>query len=159
MMNSHQPVLYAEDDENDAFFMEHAFKQAGVIHPLRVVADGILAQEYLAGGGPYANREQYPMPCLVLLDLKMPGPSGHDVLKWIRSQPATSEIPVVIVTSSNQESDIHRAYLLGANSYLIKPGTPDELVKIVKGLKDNWLSQNRKPGAYANLSKDLPVTE
>ena len=145
-MNSDKPVLYAEDDENDVFFMQRAFKQAGIVNPLRIVTNGQRAVEYLAGTGPYANRELHPMPGLVLLDLSMPGKSGHDVLKWIRSEPSTSTLPVIVLTSSNQESDIDRAYQMGVNGYLIKPGKPNELVSMVKGIKDHWLSQNPAPG-------------
>jgi CheY-like chemotaxis protein len=136
-------ILYAEDDENDVFLMTRALKQAEIFNPLRIVEDGRLAIAYLEGNRPYEDREKHPLPALVLLDLKMPGKNGLDVLKWIRNTPATSTIPVIILTSSNQDSDIHRAYLLGANSYLVKPGKPNELVHMVKGIRDYWLTQNR----------------
>lgn len=154
LMSTDKPVLYAEDDENDVFLMERAFKQAGILNSLRIVSDGKGAIEYLSGSGPYANREEHPVPCLLLLDLKMPGKSGFDVLKWVRTQPATSTLPVVVLTSSNQDSDIHRAYLLGANGYLIKPGKPDELLVMVKGIRDYWLTQNRIPTTYVNLAAE-----
>ena len=150
-MTTDKPVLYAEDDENDVFLMERAFKQAGIGNPLHIVTNGTLAIDYLAGSGLYANREEHPMPCLVLLDLNMPGKSGLDVLKWIRTQPRISTLPIVVITSSNQDSDIHRAYLLGANGYLIKPGKPDELLVMVKGIRDYWLAQNRSPASWVNL--------
>lgn len=153
-MSGSKPILYAEDDENDVFFMQRAFKQAGIVNPLRTVPDGKHAIEYLEGTGPYANRLENPMPCLILLDLSMPGRSGLDVLKWVRSQPYTSELPVIVLTSSNQESDIHRAYLLGANGYLIKPGRPDELLLMVKGISDYWLAHNRTPVGCVRLSAD-----
>src|SRR4030095_8087254 len=107
-----KPILYAEDDPNDIFFMQRAFKQAGIVNPLHIVTSGTLAIDYLAGSGPYANREEHPLACLVLLDLNMPGKSGLDVLKWIRTQPRISTLPIVVITSSTQDSDIHRAYLL-----------------------------------------------
>ena len=149
-----KPILYAEDDQNDVFFMERAFKQAGIVNPLHIVTNGTLAIDSLAGSGPYANREEHPMPCLVLLDLNMPGKSGLDVLKWIRTQPRISTLPIVVMTSSNQDSDIHRAYLLGANGYLIKPGKPDELLVMVKGIRDYWLTQNRSPATWVNLGDE-----
>ena len=149
-----KPILYAEDDQNDVFFMRRAFKQAGIITPLHIVTNGMLAIDYLAGCGPYANREQHPIPGLVLLDLNMPGKSGLDVLKWIRTQPSISTLPIVVITSSNQDSDIHRAYLLGANGYLIKPGKPDELLVMVKGIKDYWLAQNRSPTTWISLADE-----
>jgi len=153
-MTTAKPVLYAEDDENDVFLMERAFKQAGIVNPLHIATDGKLAIDYLSGSGLYANREQYPIPCLALLDLKMPGKSGFDVLKWLRTQPAISTLPVIVLTSSNQDSDIHRAYLIGANGYLIKPGRPDELAVMVKGIKDYWLTQNRVPATFVNLASE-----
>ena len=109
------PILYAEDDENDAFLANHAFEKAGILNPLVVVSDGKAAIEYLAGTAQYANRTEYPLPCLVLLDLKMPGVSGLEVLKWIRSQRSVCTLPVLMLTSSNQDGDVHRAYILGAN--------------------------------------------
>src|ERR1051325_8213953 len=132
MMNP--PILYAEDDENDAVLTNYAFEKAQILNPLVVVADGKTAIEYLAGTGQYANHTQYPLPCLVLLDLKMPRICGLDVLKWIRMQPSVCTLPVLILTSSNQDSDIHRAYILGANGYLIKPSKTDELLMMVKGI-------------------------
>lgn len=155
-MTEEKLILYAEDDENDAFFMERAFKQAGIQHRLQIVTDGKRAIEYLSGTGAYRNREEYPLPCLILLDLSMPGQSGHVVLKWVRTQPATCTLPVIVLTSSNQESDIHRAYILGANGYLIKPGKPEELQTMVKGIKGYWLTQNRLPSAWVNLAETSP---
>ncbi len=146
------PVLYAEDDENDAFLMQRAFRQLAIPNPLEIVADGKLAVEYLRGTGAYADRQQHPMPCLVLLDLNMPGKSGLEVLKWLRAQPAISTLPVVVLTSSNQQTDIHRAYIQGANGYLIKPGKPNELLAMVKGINDYWLTQNRNPSPYVDLA-------
>jgi CheY-like chemotaxis protein len=150
-MTSDKPILYAEDDEDDVFLMERAFRQAGIVNRLQIVPDGKLAIQYLSASGPYANRTEHPMPCLVLLDLKMPGKSGLDVLKWLRTQPATSTLPVLILTSSNQDGDIQYAYLLGANGYLIKPGKPDDLLAMVKSIRDYWLVQNRSPAAPVEL--------
>jgi CheY-like chemotaxis protein len=142
-MSAEQEVLYIEDDPDDAFLLRHAFEQAGVEHRLVVVKDGTTAMDYFAGRGPYANRTQHPLPCLVLLDLKMPGISGLDVLRWIRTAPDVWAVPVVVLTSSFQESDVHHAYLRGANGYLVKPSKVDELVTMAKAIKDYWLVQNR----------------
>jgi CheY-like chemotaxis protein len=149
-----RPILYADDDENDVFLMQRAFSKAGVVNPLCTVQDGREAVDYLAGSGRFADREQHPLPCLMLLDLNMPGKSGLDVLKWLRAQPVTATLPVVVFTSSNQESDIHRAYSLGANGYLVKPGKPDELLTMVKGIKDFWLAQNRVTSGFGGLSSE-----
>ena len=154
-----KPVLYADDDDNDVFLMQRAFNQTEIPNPLQIVTDGKMAVDYLAGVGPFANRDEHPVPCLVLLDLNMPGKSGLEVLKWVRAQPATSTLPVVVLTSSNQQTDIHRAYLQGANGYLIKPGKPAELLVMVKGIKDYWLTQNRTPAPCVDLnaSENVPV--
>ena len=136
-------ILYAEDDENDVFLMQHAFRRAGIENPLQVVADGQSAIDYLEGKNGFEDRNQFPFPKLALLDLKLPVQSGLEVLKWIRTSPTCCTLPVIMITSSNQDSDIHRAYILGVNSYLVKPGKPDELLTMVNAVKDFWLNLNR----------------
>ena len=133
-----RPILYAEDEPDDVFFMERAFKEAGIEQPLQTVTDGEEVIAYLSGTGPYSDRVQYPLPGLVLLDINMPQMSGFDVLKWIRATPAISTTPVLVLSSSNHESDVQRASQLGANGYLIKPGQPERLVEMVKAFKDYW---------------------
>jgi CheY-like chemotaxis protein len=151
-MSNLKPVLYAEDDENDVFFMERAFEKLKIPNPLRTVTDGKLAVAYLAGTKPYEDRTEHPLPGLLLLDLSMPGKHGLEVLTWLKGEPHLSSLPVVVMTSSNQESDIHRAYLLGANGFLIKPGDPDELLRIVKGLADYWLGDKRPDGSFVDFA-------
>ncbi|HEY3863511.1 MAG TPA: response regulator [Verrucomicrobiae bacterium] len=148
-----RPILYAEDEENDAFFMERAFNEAKIAHPLVVVPNGQEAIDYLDGIGAYADRARFPLPCLLLLDLNMPLKSGLDVLKWIRNQPAISTLPVIVLTSSLQDADIHRAYAQGANAYLVKPSAPNELVHMVKTIREFWLTQNRTPGQTSGALK------
>ena len=92
------------------------------------------------------------IPAIVLLYLSMPGKHGLDVLQWIRTQPALSGMPVVVLTSSNQEKDIHRAYLLGANGYLIKPGDPNDLIRLVGNVRSYWLSGNHPPGPFLDVA-------
>lgn len=151
-MITHKTILYAEDDENDVFLMERAFEKLAIANPLKTVDDGKKAVDYLAGKGAYANRDEYPLPGLVLLDLSMPGKHGLEVLQWIRSQPTLTGLPVIALTSSNQESDIHRAHILGANGYLIKPGDPDDLIRIVKGIHDYWLSGSPQTVPFVDFS-------
>jgi CheY-like chemotaxis protein len=134
-------VLYAEDEENDVFFLERAFKMAGSPHTLSTVPDGQQAVEYLAGNGAFADRARHPLPALVLLDINMPKKSGLEVLKWIREQSLFKSLPVVIFTSSSRPEDMEQAHLLGANDYLLKPSRPLKLVDLVKSLHDRWLSQ------------------
>ena len=148
-----KPVLYADDDENDQFLMERAFETLGVDRPLRLVSDGKLALDYLVGRDGYADRNLCPMPSLVMLDLSMPRKTGFDVLEWIRSQPALALLPVVILTSSSQPSDIARAYSLGATAYLVKPGDPDHLLAIVKKIEQCWL----RGILPAHALKELPA--
>jgi len=136
-------ILYAEDDENDVFLMKRAFRQAGIENPPEIVTDGQAVIDYLSGTNGYADREKFPLPTLLLLDLKLPIKSGLEVLKWIRSTPSCCTLPVIMLTSSNQNSDIHRAYILGANSYLVKPGKPDQLLTMVNTIKDFWLTLNQ----------------
>jgi CheY-like chemotaxis protein len=138
-----KPILYAEDEDNDAFFLKRAFQQAGIPHPLIVVSDGQEAIDYCSGSGPYQSRADHPLPCLVLLDLNMPKKSGLEVLKWIREELLIRTLPVIILTSSLQEADIHRAYQAGANAYLGKPSRPDDLVQAARAIKDFWINQNR----------------
>jgi CheY-like chemotaxis protein len=142
-MSVDQVILYAEDEESDAFFVQRAFKQADISQRIVVVPSGTAAMDYLSGAGEYADRSRYPLPCLVLLDLNMPGVSGLEVLKWIRATPTLSTLIVIVLTSSNQESDIHRAYAQGANGYLVKPGDAGEIVPMARAIKDYWLTQNR----------------
>ncbi len=128
-------ILYVEDDENDVFIMQYALKKALIVHVLKVLTDGAQAIRYLGGEGQFSNREQYPMPFLVLLDLKLPKESGFNVLKWIRARPSIHTLQVVVLSSSNHPDDIHRAHALGANAYLTKPPTPVGLIEMAGSLK------------------------
>ena len=138
-------VLYVEDEDDDVFFMKKAFGKAGIATGLQVVGDGQQAIDYLAGQDPYADRKTYPMPCMVLLDLNLPRKHGLEVLQWIRKQPAFYTLVVVILTSSDQDPDIHRAYSAGANAYLVKPPTADGLLELARTLGDFWLIRNQTP--------------
>src|SRR3954465_4483180 len=93
-------VLIAEDDENDRFFIEHAFREAAIQNPLQLANDGQAVMDYLAGVGDYADRNRYPVPCLLILDLKMPRKSGWDVLRWLRNESVLHRLPVIVFSSS-----------------------------------------------------------
>ena len=138
-------ILLVEDEENDVFFMRNAFKEVGILNPLQVAVDGQEAMDYLSGNGRYADRERFPLPCLTLLDLKLPRVMGLGVLKWMREQPALKTLIVIILTSSRLGPDIERAYQLGANAYLVKPSSPPELREIAMGIKQFWLELNHGP--------------
>jgi CheY-like chemotaxis protein len=138
-----RPILYVDDEPDDIFFMVRACKRAGVEEPIESVSQGSEAIAYLSGTGKYADRLRYPMPRLILLDLNIPGVSGLDILKWIRSTPSVSRLPVLVLTSSSQESDVRLAQALGANGYLVKPGKIDELVRMIKAMRDYWLANDK----------------
>ena len=129
-------VLHVEDDPNDTLLLEHACRKAGVVFDLRAVSDGDQAIAYLRGANDFSDRAKHPMPHLILLDLKMPRMSGFDVLSWLRSENGLSGVPVVVLTSSNHDADVKRAYDLGAKSYLVKPVGFEALVELVKTLPE-----------------------
>jgi CheY-like chemotaxis protein len=137
-------ILQVEDDPNDVFFFKQAMKRAGATNPIQVACNGQQAIDYLKGVGPFSDRVAYPLPCLVLLDLKLPHVMGLDVLRWIRQQPDSVRV-VVLLSASGQESDIATAYRLGANGYLIKPSEASQLHDMARAIKDFWLTQNTPP--------------
>jgi len=138
-------VLVAEDDPSDVFFLKRAFQMAGVPASLQFVRDGQEAIDYLDGENRFADRNTYPLPDLMLLDLKMPRLDGFDVLNWLRQQPGLKRLLVTVLTSSDQPQDINRAYDLGANSYLLKPHNAEHLSELVKQVERYWLEVNRCP--------------
>jgi CheY-like chemotaxis protein len=137
-------ILQVEDDPNDVFLLRHAMNKAGVANPIQVATDGQQAIDYLKGIGKFADREKFPLPCLVLLDLKLPHVMGLNVLKWIRQQPGAALV-VVMLTASGEDADIAAAYRLGANAFLTKPSESGKLVDMVKAVKDFWLTHNTLP--------------
>jgi CheY-like chemotaxis protein len=133
-------ILVAEDDENDVFFLRRALKRLGLPNELIVVEDGQQLVDYLSANGIYADRNAYPLPGLLLLDLKMPRKGGFEVLAWLNSRADLAELPVVILSSSAQESDIKKARELGADGYQVKPQNSEDLVEIVRQLHARWLA-------------------
>ena len=138
-----QTILLVEDDANDVYFMKRAAREAGMLDSLQVAQDGQEAMDYLGGLGEYADRERFPLPCLVLLDLKLPRVMGFEVLKWIRQQAALKTITVIVLTSSDLKPDVDQAYRLGADSYLVKPSTLDKFKETLARIKQYWLELNR----------------
>ena len=144
MINS-LTILHVEDDPNDVLLLHRACRKASLNLSLQSVGDGDKAVSYLSGESIYADREKYPLPALVLLDLKMPRRSGLEVLAWIRAQPNLRRILVAIFTSSKHDEDINKAYELGANSYLVKPVGFDALTEMIGMIHTYWLNLNEKP--------------
>lgn len=147
-MSTPRLILCAEDDANDAFLLGRAFERVGIEWPLRVVSDGVEAVSYLSGQSPFDDRARFPLPALLLLDVKMPRKNGLEVLTWVRALPEFRTLPVLMLTSSSQEQDVHRAYALGANGYLVKPNDPRDLLSMVESIRAFWLQQNRTDPRY-----------
>jgi len=144
-MSDQAVILLAEDNEVDVLLIRRAFAKAALLNPLHVVSDGEEAIKYLKGEGPYSQRAEYPLPDLLLLDLKMPNKNGLEVLRWIREQPTLSGLRVVMLTSSDQARYVNLAYQLGANSYLVKPVEFEHFVRISQVLKGYWLWMAKTP--------------
>jgi len=138
-------ILLAEDDQNDVLLIKRAFSKSRIINPIACVGNGEEAVAYLKGEGIYEDRQQYPLPFMLLLDLKLPRLSGHEVLKWLRAQPLLKRLPVVVLTSSKQPADINHAYELGANSYLVKPVVFEEFAMLMQQLQMYWLMLSEHP--------------
>jgi CheY-like chemotaxis protein len=127
-------LLVVEDEESDVFFLERTIRKAGLTNPVQFVRNGLLAIDYLSGTGDFSDRAKYPLPCLIFLDLHLPGKSGLEVLTWIRKQPELEPVIVVLLTASKEEAAIATAYSIGANSYLVKPATTESLTVLLKAL-------------------------
>jgi CheY-like chemotaxis protein len=135
------PILVAEDEETDAMLLRWAFEKVGLPYRLIVVRDGQEAVDYLSGESGYADRVLHPLPCLLVLDLKMPRMSGFDVLAWLDKRPQFQDLPRIVLSSSSYESDIERARELGAWDFRTKPHVLHEFVQLVRELHVRWLQQ------------------
>lgn len=134
--------MLIEDERTDALLILRAFQAAGVQNQIQSVANGDKALAWLEGIGEYEDRKKYPLPILILLDLKLPGMSGLQLLKWIRTRKELRLIPVVVLTGSGQDADMKSAYEAGANSYLLKPANRDEIYRVVDAIQKYWLEHN-----------------
>jgi len=141
-------ILLAEDDEDYVLLIQRAFIQAKVPNPLHVVWNGEEAISYLKGNGKYSNRDEYPLPDLMLLDLKMPRVNGFEVLQWLRAQPGLSSLRVLVLTSSDEIRDVNDAYRLGANSFLVKPMDFEDTAELSRLINDFWLKASRTPDSF-----------
>jgi CheY-like chemotaxis protein len=143
-------ILLAEDNADDVWIMQRALKSAGIEKALQVVENGAVAVEYLSGKGKYADREKFPLPCLLLLDMKMPYMSGLEVIEWVRKESSMPTLLTVFLTSSKDTRDIHQAYVLGANAYLVKPTEIGKLTEIIRSLNEFLLNHNETPPDVAS---------
>src|SRR6266481_325024 len=147
--------LLVEDNENDVVLVRRTMAKAKVLNPLQVVESGEKAVAYLSGEGRYSDRGQYPLPALVLLDLKLPGLDGFDVLRWIRQNRGLKALRVVVLTSSNDMRDVNLAYQLGANSFLVKPVEFETFNQIANVMSGYWLWLEQAP----EVSRPSPAEE
>ena len=138
-------ILLVEDNRMDVELTLDAFREAKLLNTIHIASDGQEALDYLFGHGPYADRSAFPQPNLVLLDLKLPGIDGFEVLRQIKSTPILKRLPVVILTSSKEEGDRALSYDHGANSYLVKPVSFDGFLGVVRQIEGYWLSLNVAP--------------
>lgn len=144
--NAGEPVLLlVEDNPDDVLLIRRALRKLGLLVNLVVLEDGEAAVAYLDGHAGFADRRLHPVPQVVLLDLKLPRRSGHEVLEWIRAQAHLDTTPVVVLTSSNEDEDLLRAYRGRANSYLRKPVAFDALASLVALIHHYWLRANVTP--------------
>src|SRR5436190_17090853 len=140
-----QVILLVDDDKDDRFLLRRSFATAGIPNPLYEVTGGAKAIAYLAGEGQYSDRNLFPLPGIILLDLNMPGVDGFDVLQWIRSKMPVQGLLIIVLSRVEHIREVNRAYALGANSFLTKPGPEKELDGIIASFRDYWILQNRPP--------------
>src|SRR5882762_2531355 len=141
-------ILIAEDLEDDISIILRAFAKARLLNPVQIVRNGEEALAYLKGEGKFANRAEYPLPQLLLLDLKMPRIDGFEVLCWVRQQPGLSSLRVVVLTSSKDIRDVNLAYQLGANSFLVKPTEFERFVDLSHAINGHWIWCSRAPQTF-----------
>ena len=132
-------ILVAEDNGDDVLLIRMAFQKAGLTNPMAIVSNGEEVVHYLKGEGIYSDRKKYPIPSILLLDLKMPRMTGFEVLSWIKQQPEWRSLPVIVLTMSAYGPDVKQAYQMGANSFLTKPTEFNAFVETVKQLATFWL--------------------
>ena len=138
-------ILHIENEPDDVFIVQRALKKVGIDNPTFHVENGEQAVDYLSGCIPITDKTEVRLPSLVLLDLSMPRMGGIEVLRWIRSQPVIKRLIVIVLTSSQNETDITAAYDNGANGYLVKPVGAPEFQKLLASLKNFWLESNQGP--------------
>ncbi len=148
----YDPILLAEDDENDVFIMKRALEKARIVNPLVVARDGLETINYLKGMGTVTAGTPR-VPLLLLLDIKMPMMGGFEVLQWVRQQPPLNRVIVVVFSSSRHPEDVARAYDLHANSFLVKRSSVEETAEMLRSMHNYWFCWNEKPNLQAALTR------
>lgn len=141
-MNKLPQILLVEDNPMDVVLTLDAFKEAKLKNKVNIARNGEEALDYLFGRSKFSDRDAFPLPSLILLDLKMPGIDGFEVLRQIKNTEILKRIPVIILTSSKEEGDRTLSYDIGANSYLLKPVAFNSFILVVKKIEDYWFSLN-----------------
>jgi len=137
-MDSSISVLVAEDEESDFLLLERALKRSDERLKIYRVRDGVEGMEYIKGEGEFADRVRFPLPQMLIVDLKMPRMTGMEFLAWLRSEPSRRVIPTLMMSSSEQAADVRQAYELGANTYFLKPSDFRSLVELCKQIAAYW---------------------
>jgi CheY-like chemotaxis protein len=149
-------ILIVEDREDDILLMQCAFERASIKNPVQFVRTGEDLIAYLSGEGQFSNRSEFPLPVLILLDLKLPGKDGFEVLSWIRQHRRFRTLPVVVLTASAQMDAVNRAYSLGANSFFVKDLDFQHTVTLSSLLQQYWLQAARMPEISPSLKIVAP---
>jgi two-component system response regulator len=152
MRTQHPPILLAEDNEDDIELIRAVWKRCHIPNPLVITYDGYQAIDYLGAQPPYTDRQKHPLPCLLLLDIKMRLLDGFEVLVWLQTRPEFRHIPAVMLSASAASNDRARAQELGAVEYCVKPQTLDQLRDLITRIRDKWV--NGKVGAPERFKED-----
>jgi CheY-like chemotaxis protein len=144
-MGSAPSILIVADSSDDVLLLKRAFSKTGVVNPIYWVRSGREAIAYLKGVPPFEDRTRNPIPSVILLDLQMPDGDGFDVLQWIRNKFPSGGLLIVVLTCIEELRKINRAYALGANSFLTKPSSPEDLQELIRIFRGYWLLTNRMP--------------
>jgi CheY-like chemotaxis protein len=144
-VNIERCILMADDEANDVYLLQRAFRDAKITNPLLAVQDGQEVIDYLKGAGKFSGRAQYPLPSVLILDLKMPRKSGMDVLAWIRNTDGFRCLPTIVFSSSAHPSDVEKAYTLGANAFVVKPTGIEQRAEFARMVKGFWLGLIEPP--------------
>jgi CheY-like chemotaxis protein len=131
-------ILLADDCSDDIEALQITFKKVGVGNPFRIVKSGEEAISYFKGEGAFKNRDEFPLPHILLLDLKMPGMDGFHVLEWLGEQKEFKKLLIVVLSGHQGLHEVKRAYNLGANSFLFKPCSPEDIANLMKSFREYW---------------------
>jgi CheY-like chemotaxis protein len=140
MKKYHATIMVVEDDSNDQFLIEQAFRKIGVKDPIQIVGSGAEAIAYMMGEGKFSDREKYAYPTFIMTDLKMPSGDGFSVLEFLKGNPQWKVIPTIVLSGSADLDDIKKSYMLGASSYHVKPQSHEELRHQLKVINDYWMT-------------------